>query len=74
MVVEPVTGNFLDYGSVIYRPPAELATYIRVRDRHCRFPGCNTRATVCDIDHNIPALRGRPPPPTAAAYADATTG
>jgi len=24
----------------------------------CRFPGCNTRATVCDIDHNIPAPRG----------------
>jgi hypothetical protein len=58
LVVEPVTGYLLDYGSVIYRPPAELADYVMARDRRCRFPGCNTRATVCDIDHNIPAPRG----------------
>ena len=58
LIVEPVTGLLLDYGSVIYRPPAELADYVMARDRRCRFPGCNTRATVCDIDHNIPAPRG----------------
>ena len=28
------------------------------RDRRCRFPGCNTRASECDIDHNIPAPQG----------------
>ena len=58
LIVEPVTGFLLDYGSVIYRPPVELADYVMARDRRCRFPGCNTRATVCDIDHNIPAPRG----------------
>jgi hypothetical protein len=58
MIADPVTGHLLDYGSVIYRPPAELADYVMARDRRCRFPGCNTRATVCDIDHNIPAPRG----------------
>jgi hypothetical protein len=58
LIVEPVTGHLLDYGSVIYRPPAELADYVMARDRRCRFPGCNTRATYCDIDHNIPAPRG----------------
>jgi hypothetical protein len=58
MIVEPVTGFLLDYGTAIYRPPAELADYVMARDRRCRFPGCNTRATVCDIDHNIPAPRG----------------
>jgi hypothetical protein len=58
LVVEPVTGLLLDYGTVIYRPPAELADYVMARDRRCRFPGCNTRATVCDIDHNIPAPSG----------------
>ena len=58
LVVDPVTGYLLDYGTVIYRPPAELADYLMARDRRCRFPGCNTRATVCDIDHNIPAPRG----------------
>ena len=58
LIVDPVTGHLLDYGSVTYRPPAELKDYLIARDRRCRFPGCNTRATVCDIDHNIPAPRG----------------
>jgi len=61
MIVEPVTGYLLDYGTVVYRPPADLADYVMARDRRCRFPGCNTRATVCDIDHNIPAPRGDTP-------------
>ncbi|HTC70730.1 MAG TPA: DUF222 domain-containing protein, partial [Acidothermaceae bacterium] len=58
LVVDPVTGYLLDYGTKVYRPPAELADYVMARDRRCRFPGCNARATVCDIDHNIPAPRG----------------
>jgi len=58
LIVEPVTGLLLDYRTVIYRPPAELKDYLMARDRRGRFPGCNTRATVCDIDHNIPAPRG----------------
>jgi Domain of unknown function (DUF222) len=58
LMVEPVTGHLLDYGSVIYRPPAELADYVMARDRRCRFPGCNAPATHCDIDHNIPAPQG----------------
>ncbi len=58
LVVDPVNGHLLDYGSAIYRPPAELKAYLLARDRTCRFPGCNTRATSCDIDHNIPAPRG----------------
>ena len=58
LIIEPVTGFLLDHGSVIYRPPVELADYMMARDRRCRFPGCNTRATICDVDHNIPAPRG----------------
>jgi hypothetical protein len=58
LIIDPVNGHLLDYGSVIYRPPAELKDYLMARDRRCRFPGCNTRATICDIDHNIPAPRG----------------
>jgi hypothetical protein len=58
MVVDPLTGYLLDYGTTIYRPPAELADFVMARDRRCRFPGCNTKATHCDIDHNIPAPHG----------------
>jgi hypothetical protein len=27
---------------------------LRARDRRCRFPGCRTPATRCDLDHNDP--------------------
>ncbi|WP_269092181.1 HNH endonuclease signature motif containing protein [Arthrobacter hankyongi] len=26
---------------------------VRLRDRHCRGPGCRTDARFCDIDHTI---------------------
>ena len=37
-----------------YRPSAALAEFVRLRDLTCRFPGCDQRAEVCDIDHTIP--------------------
>jgi Domain of unknown function (DUF222) len=37
-----------------YRPSAALATYVRLRDLTCRFPGCDAAAEVCDLDHTVP--------------------
>jgi hypothetical protein len=37
-----------------YRPSAALAEFVRLRDLTCRFPGCDQRAQVCDIDHTVP--------------------
>ena len=37
-----------------YRPTAELAEFVRMRDLFCRFPGCGVSADRCDIDHAIP--------------------
>jgi hypothetical protein len=54
LVVEPVTGHLLDYGTTVYRPPQQLQDFLVSRDRHCRFPGCFRRPSHCDIDHNIP--------------------
>ena len=34
-----------------YKPTAALDRWIRARDAHCRFPGCNVSAAMCDIDH-----------------------
>jgi hypothetical protein len=62
LVVEPVTGCLLDYGSEVYRPPKELRDYLLARDRRCRFPGCRRRAEACDVDHAIPHPHG----PTAS--------
>ena len=62
LVVEPVSGALLDFGSVIYRPPTALRDYLVARDRRCRFPGCRRRAEACDVDHAIPHPHG----PTAS--------
>ncbi|HEX7104507.1 MAG TPA: DUF222 domain-containing protein, partial [Acidothermaceae bacterium] len=62
LVVEPVTGALLDYGTEVYRPPKALRDYLVARDRRCRFPGCRRRAEACDVDHSDPHPHG----PTAA--------
>lgn len=48
-----------------YRFSTALATYIRVRDAYCTFPGCTAPAWSCEIDHiteynhQSPAAGGR---------------
>jgi hypothetical protein len=37
-----------------YRPSAELAEFVRMRDLYCRAPGCDAPADRCDLDHTIP--------------------
>jgi hypothetical protein len=41
-----------------YRPSAELAEFVRMRDLYCRAPGCDVPADRCDIDHTIPYPTG----------------
>jgi Domain of unknown function (DUF222) len=41
-----------------YRPSAELAEFVRMRDLYCRAPGCDVPADRCDIDHTIPYPMG----------------
>lgn len=36
-----------------YRPSVKLQRFIRCRDLNCRFPGCDTPAEACDIDHAV---------------------
>ncbi len=43
-----------------YTPSAGLAAFVRCRDLTCRWPGCDTPATDCDLDHTIPYSRGGP--------------
>ncbi|TPW92114.1 DUF222 domain-containing protein [Mycolicibacterium fortuitum] len=35
-----------------YRPSAKLATYVRLRDLVCMFPGCRVSAHHCDLDRD----------------------
>ena len=50
-----------------YRPSRALAEFIRCRDLHCRFPGCDKPAEVCDIDHTVPWHAGGPTHPSNLA-------
>ncbi|HEY3715105.1 MAG TPA: DUF222 domain-containing protein [Jatrophihabitantaceae bacterium] len=58
LVTDPVTGQLLDYGHDIYRPPKDLAEFVIARDQACTFPGCNRPAHHCDLDHRIPYSKG----------------
>jgi Domain of unknown function (DUF222) len=51
LLTHPVSGTVLDVDRTTYRPPADLARWLRVRDETCRFPGCNRRAARCELDH-----------------------
>ena len=53
-----------------YRPGAALARLIRARDGTCRFPGCNTPAERCHLDHVTPYPAGS----TTAANLQALCG
>src|SRR6266545_2055877 len=51
---DPTTGEVVDLTHPRYTPPAALATFIKIRDRTCKFAGCLRRARQCDIDHRTP--------------------
>jgi hypothetical protein len=60
ILTHPETGVVLSVGRKRYRPPPDLARYIRLRDGTCRFPGCNRRARHTQIDHTIQRQNGGP--------------
>jgi hypothetical protein len=41
-----------------YTPSAALDRYVRLRDRTCRFPGCNRPAQFTDLDHRVAFAAG----------------
>jgi len=49
VLTHPVTGSVLAVDR--YRPSDQLKRTLRVRDEHCRFPGCRIPTRRCDIDH-----------------------
>ena len=51
LVTDPVTGILTDYSTTSYRPGKVLRAATTARDATCAFPGCDTRAQWCDLDH-----------------------
>ena len=58
LLTDPVDSAVLDVGRRRYRVPKDLKTYLRVRDKTCRYPGCNRSAATADLDHTIPWEHG----------------
>ncbi|WP_052460367.1 HNH endonuclease signature motif containing protein [Microbacterium gorillae] len=58
LFVNPTTGHVLEIDR--YQPSADQRRILRVRDEHCRFPGCRYPATRSDADHTIDAALGGP--------------
>ena len=53
ILVHPETGVVLSVGRDRYAVPKDLKRFLRVRDKTCRFPGCNRSAAHCDLDHSL---------------------
>ncbi len=58
IVSDPLTGTVLDHGRTHYRPPAELAELVRLRDGTCVRAGCTHPARGCQLDHLVPWSAG----------------
>ncbi|MGC5172826.1 DUF222 domain-containing protein [Microbacterium sp. DT81.1] len=56
VMTHPVTSAVLAVDR--YRPSEDLRRTLRVRDEHCRFPGCRMPAHRCDLDHSHDAALG----------------
>jgi hypothetical protein len=50
----------LDVGAVTETIPVHLRRAVAVRDRHCRFPGCDQAVMACQPHHIIPRAQGGP--------------
>ncbi len=46
--------TILDYGTATRTIPAPLWNALIVRDRHCRFPGCDRPPAWCEGHHVVP--------------------
>ena len=51
ILTDPWTGAAIDIGRTRYRPPQALRDFLRIRDEHCRFPGCRRAPDTSEIDH-----------------------
>ncbi|KZF07867.1 HNH endonuclease [Rhodococcus sp. EPR-147] len=46
--------------ALIYRPDTLTTAAVRLRDKHCRFPGCHRPAARCQLDHITPFDHSNP--------------
>ncbi|MBZ5736643.1 HNH endonuclease signature motif containing protein [Nocardioides mangrovi] len=67
VTIVPVIRTDRDDAVERHDPPAWMRELVILRDRHCVFPGCQTDARSCDLDHVIPHEDGGPTSPSNLA-------
>jgi len=73
LVIDPIFGQVIDYGTTRYRPPTHLTELVIARDGTCVFPTCNRPARACDLDITARSPTATPVPRTSGRNAAATT-
>ena len=68
LLVDRFTGIRLTLGREQYRPTKDQRLWLRLRDRRCRFPGCNRPARRSELDHTIDWQYGGPTDDTNLAH------
>lgn len=58
ILTDLISGAILDFDRTTYRVPAELKRVLRLRDQHCRAPGCSAPLKYCELDHSRAHARG----------------
>ena len=51
VLTHPITGAVLEVDR--YTPSEQLRRHLRIRDQHCRFPGCRMPTHRSDLDHTL---------------------
>ncbi|MDQ1136170.1 hypothetical protein QE410_000969 [Microbacterium sp. SORGH_AS 1204] len=66
VITHPITGAVLHTDT--YHRTTAIDRHLRARDRTCRFPGCTTPATRCEVDHTHDHAHGGPTTITNLAH------
>ncbi|MDQ1084662.1 MULTISPECIES: HNH endonuclease signature motif containing protein [Microbacterium] len=66
VITHPITGAVLHTDT--YHRTTAIDRHLRARDRTCRFPGCTTPATRCEVDHTHDHALGGPTTITNLAH------
>ncbi|GAB3602197.1 HNH endonuclease signature motif containing protein [Microbacterium aureliae] len=56
ILTHPVSGSVLAVDR--YQPSEKMRRHLRIRDQHCRFPGCRNPAARSDLDHTVDHAKG----------------
>jgi hypothetical protein len=70
LIIDPINGQLLDYGTNTYIAPQALADYLVAKNIRSASPHSNVDSAGADIEHNIPHQQGGPTNPVNCTPVD----